>query len=576
MSRYRELLRRYFLPQWVSAAALLVLLLAIAAMEVVRPRLLARFIDAARATQPQSTLIRLGVVFLCLVLAGQALAVVEAYLAERLALIATNQLRADLARHCLKLDLSFHNEHRPGELIQRVDGDVAELSNFFSRFVVALVGNGLLLVGAIVMVATIDVRLGLLLAAFSAGVLLVLFRLRFVARPFWTEAMQAQADQSGFLEEHLAATEDLRSSRATDFAMRRFLQHSRDLLHRRRKAGTIDSLIGSTSGGLFAIGTAAGLAYATWLFRHGTASIGTVFLVFTYTQMLNRPIQVINRQVQDLQTAAAAVGRVYELLETDRTLPDGGGEPLPAGPLPVELVGVAFSYEDEEPVLADVSFRVEPGRMLGLLGRTGSGKTTITRLLLRFYDPHAGEVRVGEVDVRRPHLTTVRDRVGLVTQDVQLFRASVRDNLTLFDRSVPDDRLAGVLRDVGLGRWLESLPDGLDTTVAVGSGLSAGEAQLLAFARVFLRDPGLVVLDEATSRLDPATEQLVESAIARLFESRTAIVIAHRLRTVLAADDILVLDEGRVVEHGPRETLAADPNSRFATLLRTGLEELLA
>jgi ABC-type multidrug transport system fused ATPase/permease subunit len=516
-------------------------------------------------------------VFLVLVAAGQAIGIVEAYLAERVALLATNQLRADLTQHCLELDLAFHNEHRPGELIQRIDGDVASLANFFSRFLVALLANALLLVGVIAMIATIDRRLGIGLAVFASVVLAILYRLRYAARPLWERAMQAQADQSGFLEEHLAATEDLRSSRATAFAMRRFFEHAREVLQRKRRAATVDSVVGSVGNAMFALGTAAALGYATWLFRQGSASIGTVFLIFTYTQMLSRPVQAINRQIQDLQAAGAAVRRVHELLDTSRSITDGPGAAIATGPLQVELAGVGFGYLDTEPVLRDVSLRLAPGRVLGLLGRTGSGKTTITRLLLRFYDPVAGVVRLGDVDLREAQLSDLRARVGLVTQEVQLFHASVRDNVTFFDRSVSDDRIVGVLRELGLHDWLDALPDGLDTTVTSGgTGLSAGEAQLLAFARVFLRDPSVVVLDEATSRLDPATERRVENAVARLFDSRTAIVIAHRLRTVLVADDILILDEGEVVEFGDRESLAADPDSRFARLLRTGLEEILA
>jgi ATP-binding cassette subfamily B protein len=220
---------------------------------------------------------------------------------------------------------------------------------------------------------------------------------------------------------------------------------------------------------------------------------------------------------------------------------------------------------------------MEPGRVLGLLGRTGSGKSTMARLVTRLYDPTSGVIRVGGSDLRDIERDDRRARVGMVTQEVQLFRATVRDNLTFFDSSVDDERIWQVLLELGLGDWVHGLPNGLDAMLESGSGgLSAGQAQLLAFARIFLRDPGLVILDEASSRLDPATEVLIERAVDRLLTDRTGIVIAHRLATVDRADDILILERGRVVEHGPREALAADPESRFATLLRTGMEELLA
>jgi ATP-binding cassette subfamily B protein len=199
-----------------------------------------------------------------------------------------------------------------------------------------------------------------------------------------------------------------------------------------------------------------------------------------------------------------------------------------------------------------VSFAVEPGTVLGVVGRTGSGKSTIARLLLRLYDVTDGAVSLGDHDVRSLRLATLRESVGVVTQDVQLFEASLRDNLTLFADEADDAQLLSVLDELDLGAWYARLPDGLDTVIAnvgsggVGVGLSAGEAQLLAFARVFLRDPGLVILDEASSRLDPATERRIERAVDRLLQGRTGILIAHRLVTLERADAVLSLEHGRV------------------------------
>ena len=186
-------------------------------------------------------------------------------------------------------------------------------------------------------------------------------------------------------------------------------------------------------------------------------------------------------------------------------------------------------------------------------------------------------VRVGDVDVRDLRLDDLRRRVGMVTQEVQIFEATVRDNLTFFDRDIDDGRIVETLDSLGLGQWFLSLPDGLETQMRSGGGqLSAGEGQLLAFARVFLRDPSCVILDEASSRLDPATESLVQTAVDRLLKGRTAIVIAHRLATLQRLDEIMIIEGGRVQEHGQRAGLAADASSRFAGLLRTGLEEVMA
>jgi len=226
--------------------------------------------------------------------------------------------------------------------------------------------------------------------------------------------------------------------------------------------------------------------------------------------------------------------------------------------------------------LAGLSFRLEPGSVLGLLGRTGSGKTTLARLIFRLYDPQSGWIEINGMDVRQTQLETLRRNIAIVTQDVQLFRASVRDNLTFFDRSISDEQILVTLDELELGEWLRSLPQGLDTELDTGNrSLSAGEAQLLAFARVFLRNPGLVILDEASSRLDPATEQRLERAIDKLLQNRTAIIIAHRLGTLHRADEIMILESGEVSEYGGRQQLAADSSSRFYQLLQTGLEEVL-
>src|SRR5205085_6780385 len=196
-------------------------------------------------------------------------------------------------------------------------------------------------------------------------------------------------------------------------------------------------------------------------FRDGTLTIGTVYLIFQYTEMLRRPTEQIRNEVQELQQADASTGRIEALLRMAPHLADGPGVALPPGPLAVELDGVSFGYEQDTPVLRDVSVCVEPGRVLGMVGRTGSGKTTLTRLLPRFYDPQAGVVRLGGVDLRTVRLAAVRARIGLVTQEVHLFNASVRDNLTLFDDTMPDDRIAAVLDTLGLAGWLRELPHGL-------------------------------------------------------------------------------------------------------------------
>lgn len=576
LTRYRRLLGRYLRPEWPRLVLLALTLGGAIGVQVAAPLVVSRFIDRASAGADLRDLIALALVAIGLALVGQGVAVAETYVAERLAWTATNTLRADLLAHLLRLDATFHTAHTPGELIERVDGDVAALARFFSRFVVYVLGNGLLILGILGLLLAVHWQIGLGLGAFVLLGAVSMLRIRAVATPAWAAERRASAGFYGFLGEYLAGLEDIRASGAGAFVLRRCAELMRAWLAATRRAQMWGYALVATSQGLFALGTAIAFALSAMLFRADALTIGTVYLIFQYTVLLRQPTEQIRTEVQDLQQADASIGRIEALLATAPRLVDGPGLALPPGPLAIEFDGVSFGYAPETPVLRDVSVRVEPGRVLGIVGRTGSGKTTLTRLIPRFYDPTEGTVRLGGVDLRSVRVAAVRARVGLVTQEVHLFAASLRDNLTLFDDGVPDERIVAALAALGLADWLRGLPRGLDTPLGPGGvGLSAGQAQVLACARIFLRDPDVVILDEPSARLDPATERLMQAALGRLLAGRTGIVVAHRLATIDEVDDVLVLEEGRVREHGPRLALAADPASRFAALLRASAEEVV-
>ncbi|MCL4505511.1 MAG: ABC transporter ATP-binding protein/permease [Chloroflexi bacterium] len=336
------------------------------------------------------------------------------------------------------------------------------------------------------------------------------------------------------------------------------------------------------SSGLHALGYAIGLGIGAWLYGAGRISIGTAYLIVSYIALLADPLENLRRQVQDLQHASASIARVGELFAQKPDVRDAPRAALPSGPLSVAFEDATFRYDEANLAFDGVSLRVEPGEIVGVLGRTGSGKSTLTRLLFRLYDLQGGVIRVGGLDIRDVGLADLRDRIALVTQDVQIFEATIRDNLALFSPRIGDAQIENALRALGLWEWVEARQGGLEggglqSRLALGGlGLSAGEGQLLAFARAFLKNPGLVVLDEASSRLDPGTEQLLDQAVGRLLRGRTGIIIAHRLRTVQRADSIVIFENGRIVEYGRREVLARDPQSRFYRLLQVGLDEALA
>jgi ABC-type multidrug transport system fused ATPase/permease subunit len=315
-----------------------------------------------------------------------------------------------------------------------------------------------------------------------------------------------------------------------------------------------------------AIATAAILVAGAVLLRGGNISLGTVYVSYFYASLLSMTLFRVSYRIDSLQTAMAGMDRIAELFARQSAVPDTGTGSLPAGPLSVAFDGVDFAYERGRPAVHQLTFELPAGKTVGLVGRTGSGKTTIGRLLYRGVDPQRGVVRLGGVDIRTVPLDELRTRVGVVTQEVQLLHASVRDNVTLFDPSISDDRIVAAMTDLGIAPWLAALPDGLDTVLAGDGSLSAGQAQLLAFARVFLRNPDVILLDEASSRLDPATERLVAQAIRKLLDGRTAVVIAHHLDTVRELDNIIVLESGEIAESGRRTDLVEDGRSRFSAM----------
>ena len=585
-------------------------------LQLVNPLILRSFIDSAMTGGAMDGLVRLALIFIGIAVGQQLIGVLVVYVAENLGWATTNDLRLELARYTLGLDMSFHTSHTPGEMIERIDGDVMALSNFFSQFILQVFGNLLLVVGILLVLLREDWRISLSLAAFVGITGFILIRLANISVNSWEEERKASADLYGFLEERISGTEDIRSNNAKAYVLDRFYRLTRSLMRKTIKAGLKLNILLNTTWTLFAIGNAVSIIVTASLFRADLITIGTVYMVIYYTNMLNWPLERITQQMQDLQRAGASLIRVMGIQRIQGKIPgehdfaQPAQTKLPAGALGVAFDQVTFSYQDEpvvkpdpagnggpkvetpeaEPVqnidrvLCDISFNLAQGRVMGLLGRTGSGKTTLTRLLFRLYDPDQGSIHLGcdgrgscaEYDLRRIPVQELRRRIGMVTQNIQLFNATVRENLTFFDTAIPDEKILQAIDDLGLNKWLASLPKGLDTELASGGGgLSAGEAQLLAFTRIFLRDPGLIILDEATSRLDPATEHLIEQAVDKLVDRRTAIIVAHRLGTVQRADDILILEDGQILEYGERARLAEDPTSHFYHLLETGLEEVL-
>lgn len=622
LADYWALLAARLQSQRWRVIALAVLLLGSIGVQLVVPQVVRSFIDGVQTGASMRALIQIALIFLGVALLKYGLTLGASYASQVVGWTATNALRADLVDHCLHLDMSFHNAHTPGELIERVDGDINGLAHFFSELVIRALGSCLLLVGVLVALYLENWRMGIAFTVFSLLALAVIYSMRNIATPHLKAERQASAELYGFLEERLAGTEDIRANGGVAYTMRRLFQVMRAEWRHAMNGYLRIANLRTTILALFSLGTLVALIMGAYFFWAGAISIGTVYLVYAYVNMLREPVEGLALETQNLQQASASILRIRELTMRVSALPEPKEteQRLPDGALGVTFQDVSFAYpqvkamdsetedrDEDKPVddlfaqptvpsslrnggakgsangqvnsasisperaLHHLSFDLAPGAILGLLGRTGSGKTTIARLLLRLYDPSIGAIQLAGQDLRDLPSTELRRTVGIVTQDVQLFNATMRNNLTFFDPTIDDAQVTAVIGELGLMEWYTRLPAGLDTVLeASGAGLSAGEAQLVALIRVFLRNPGLVILDEASSRLDPATEQLIERALTRLLAGRTGIIIAHRLATVQRADQILILEQGNIVELGERQQLAADPASRFAELLRVG------
>ncbi len=568
-SRFRALmaLLRPDLLRWVGLGALLTVS---SALSLGGPLVVRHIVDLATDGTTAARITGLAVIFLVIAVTTQFLSVVVAWFATITAWRTTNQIRLDMARHVLGLDHEFHRRHTPGELIQRVDGDVTSVSDFLGRVVPKAVGAAVLVFGMLVVLAFVDWRLAIGMAVYVVLAAWVVVRSRHRAVGESSDEMGSYARLYGGIEERLTAAEDLRANGAGTHAMWRFVEDSADTMHSalRRERAFLRMWWGVQ--GAVATGSVLTLAVSGLLVARNSITVGTAFLLFQYVLLLARPLEDVVHQLETVQKANGAMVRVIDLLAVRATIIDLGAVAPGPGALSVRFEHVSFDYGDSEPVLIDIDLDIGAGRSVGIVGRTGSGKTTLSRLLLRLVDSTDGTLALGGVPITDIALADVRRRVALIPQEVELVAGSVRDNVTLFDPVPTDEAVRNALRLAGLETLVAG---GIDRPLGSGgAGLSAGEAQLLALARVWLRDPDLVVLDEATARVDPLTESRIEAGVRELMSGRTTVIIAHRLSTLRHVDEIVVVDHGRVVEHGDRSVLSELTNGRFRHLLELALD----
>lgn len=548
--------------KWVLSAVLLSLLVTAASLAL--PRLIQLGMDEyilkadLSSDQRKAGLSYLSMVFCGVILLGFVTNFLQVIVLEWAGQRIMHSLRQSLFTHLQKLDLSFFNAHPVGKLVTRLTNDIQNMYEMFTSVIVTLFNDGLKLIGIMVILFWMNWRLMLLLSIMLPVMLITTLWFGRLARDAFREIRTNLARINAFIQEAVSGISIIQ------LFLREKDTHDKfaDLNHVYYRSTIYQINIFGLFIPLIEVMSSLSMALIIWyggreiLQEHMTLGILMAFI--SYMRLFFQPIRELSQKYSIVQSAMASAERIFELMETGNALPASENPVvLRAIEGAIEFRNVNFEYEPDHPVINNLSFRVEPGETLAIVGATGSGKTTLINLLERFYDPCAGEIRVDGIDLRDFDPHWLREQIGLVMQDVFIVPGAIRDNI-LLDLQIDEEQVERLVQLSQLAALVDKLPEGIETRIGEGGmDLSAGQKQLLAFARVLARDPSILVLDEATANVDSETEMLIEQAIQAALANRTSIVIAHRLSTIKRADRILVMDHGLIVEQGTHEVLMA-------------------
>jgi ATP-binding cassette subfamily B protein len=497
--------------------------------------------------------------FLAAALANWAASAAQTYLAGWTGERILADLRASLFSHLQRLSLGFYERNRAGVIISRLTNDVDALDQLVTEGLNSLLRNSLTLLGSATLLFVLDWRLALAtLAVFPVmGVATALFRAR-SARAY-RAVRERLALVTAALAEDIAGVRVVQAFAREQLSRERFRHVNARYREANQRTVVLNGLYFPFVDFLSAAATAVVLGYGGLLVSGGDLTVGTLFAFIGYLSNFFDPVQELSQLYNTLLSATAALDKIMDLLEEEPQVRDHPAvRPLPRIEGHVRFRGVCFGYGDGPDVLHDIDLEVPAGTTVALVGHTGAGKSTLVKLLARFYDPRRGSVEIDGVDLRHVSQASLRRQLGIVPQQGFLFAGSVRDNIAFARPQAPLDEVVAAARAVGAHSFIAELEQGYDTQLGErGVRLSLGQRQLIAFARALLADPRILILDEATSSVDIGTERAIEAALRRLLAGRTAFVIAHRLSTIRGADLLVVLDHGRIVEQGSHRELLA-------------------
>ena len=552
-------------PYRGKVALMFAMLIAQTAAGLAPPYLAGQAIDAGIKTGDVSALDMIVLAFLGTTVVYAVASFAETYLVGWVGTRALQDLRERIFTHLQSMSIGFFSRRSPGVLISRMTNDVEALNQLVTNGIVTVFSAGMTLLGVVVILLALDVQLALVTFVTFPLLAVASVVFRIVSAGTYRATRERIAAVTAYLQETLSGVRVVRSfgqERRHEAAMTDLNEQNRDV---NMRSVYLNASYFPAVELLAAVGTAVILLYGGSQAIEGAIQVGVVVAFVGYLAKFFEPIQELSQLYTTYQQGMAALDKIFDLLDTPPDMVDAPGA-IDPGRLhgEIELDGVWFSYsEEDEPsedswALRDVDLRVPPGQTLALVGSTGAGKSTFAKLVARFYDPQRGRVLVDGHDLREVQQRALRRQLGIVPQEGFLFSGSVRENVAFGRPEASLEEIEAALATVGATQFVASLPEGIETEVGErGIQLSAGQRQLVAFARALLAEPRILILDEATSNVDVRTEKTIEQGLERLLHGRTAIVIAHRLSTIRRAGKIVVLEHGRIAEAGTHDELIA-------------------
>jgi ATP-binding cassette subfamily B protein len=551
---------RMIAPAWKAVAVAVASIVVFTAASLAKPLVIQYALDKGVAKKNEDSLLLAGVVFFALLVVVYAFQGLSTYLVNRIGQDFLYELRMRLFTHYQRMSLGFFGRENAGRLVARMTSDVTTVNDVLNNGFLMVVQSTLTLVGATVVLLVLSWQLSAATALILPPLIVTTVVFRAYSERAYGSVRERIADVMIHMQESFSGLRVVQAFAREQHNMERFGAINERNFWANVNTVRISALFFPWIEWLSAVGIGLILYFGGKQVAGDHVTIGTVTAFVFYLEFIFQPIQNLSQVFDMVQAAGAALNKIFGILSIETDLP----EPKKAVQINgdtegrISLEKVTFGYDPARPVLLDVSLEIEPGQHVVLVGPTGAGKSTLAKLITRFYDPTAGVVRLDGHDLRDLTSKDLRHHLTMVPQEGFLFTGTIRDNVLFGRPSATDAEVEEACRATGIDELVRSLPEGYDTMVSFrGSRLSAGEKQLVSIARAFLADPPVLILDEATSSLDPSTEEAVEEALRKLLKDRTSVVIAHRLSTAEHADRILVVDHGRVVEDGSHRDLIA-------------------